>query len=82
MSRIHFHFRGQDCTAIRHPNETPAEAVARSIQRRESGIHGVTMRLDSTAANGNYALYEARLDGAADKSGARLFRNVWVTIYR
>ena len=82
MSRIHFCYKNQDCTAIQHPNETPAEAVARSIQRREPRVHGVTMRLDSTAANGSCALYEARLDGAADKSGAHPFRNVWVTIYR
>lgn len=81
MSHIHFDYKGQDCTAVLRPNETPADAVARSIQRREPRVHGVTMRLDSTAANGSYAVYEARLDGAADKSGTHLYRNIWVTIY-
>ena len=81
MSHIHYHYKGQDCTAVQHPNETPADAVARSIQRREPRVHGVTMRLDSTSTHGCYSHYEARLDGAADKSGTHLFRNVWVTIY-
>lgn len=77
-----FSYRGHEYVAIRHPHETPAEAVARSIQRREPRVHGVAMRLDSTAMDGSSAVYEARLDGASDKSGARPFRNVWVTIYR
>ena len=81
MSHIHFHYKGRACTAVLHPNETPAEAVARSIQRREPRVHSVTMRLDSTSMHGCYSRYEARLDGAADKSGTHLFRNVWVTIY-
>ena len=82
MNRIRFTYRNQDCIAIRYKGETEALAVARSIRRREPRVHGVSMRQDSTAADGSCAVYEARLDGASDKFGSRPFRNVWVTIYR
>ena len=82
MRHTRFSYRGQECVAIRHPHETEAQAVARSIQRREPRVHGVVMRLDSERVDGYSADYEARLEGKADRNGFRAFRNVWVTIYR
>lgn len=83
MSTVRFSLGSGYLTARQAEDETPREAVARSIARR-LGAHSVRLSQDSRAADGSFENFQysalARFD---QKSGsARILESGHVTIFR